>query len=73
MDEYVRVLYPEDRVVYMDGQPYGRTGQLLTVQRGTHVFDLGQPLDYRPPQQLVLVQDTSMDAPGQKEVVFEKI
>lgn len=73
MDEYVVVVYPDDRAVYLDGQPFGRTGQLLTVQRGTHTFALGLPVDYRPLQQSVLVKDTSMDADGQKKVYFEKI
>jgi hypothetical protein len=46
--EFVVITYPAPRNVFMDGMPHGVTGQLLRVQRGHHVFDLGLPHDYQP-------------------------
>lgn len=48
MDESVWVDYVVDRDVYVDGQLWGRTNELMTVETGTHTFDLGLPQTYLP-------------------------
>ncbi|MGZ5476613.1 MAG: hypothetical protein ACXW3E_12035 [Thermoanaerobaculia bacterium] len=48
MDESVWVDYVVDRDVFVDGQLCGRTNALMTVETGTHTFDLGLPQTYLP-------------------------
>ena len=48
--EFVVVRYPERRPVFIDGQEAGRTAQMLLVEEGHHVLDLGEPRDYQPDQ-----------------------
>lgn len=40
--EYVRVTYPTDRLVYVDGEKSGRTNEVPRIDAGTHIFDLGK-------------------------------
>jgi len=61
--EYVVVEYPDDRDVRMDGQVAGQTNDLLMVERGHHLFDLGEPLDYQPASVEANVQDTTPVGP----------
>jgi hypothetical protein len=70
MDEHVIVRYPTERKVFVDGKELGLTGKVLTVERGTHRFDLGQPLDYVPKFRRPKVTGTSLGEP--MEVVFEE-
>lgn len=46
--EYVVVCYPTGRNVRIDGQIAGQTNDTLMVDRGHHMFDLGEPQDYQP-------------------------
>lgn len=61
--EFVTVTFPRVRDVQMDGAPEGQTGDLIGVQRGHHIFDLGLPLDYTPPSRTEVVAGTSQDRP----------
>jgi len=49
MSEFVRVLYRRSRNVEIDNTISGTTNQVLRVEKGTHRFDLGQPVNYDPP------------------------
>ena len=40
--EFVLVTFPELRTVQMEGLELGTTGQVLPVERGTHIFDSRQ-------------------------------
>jgi len=66
--EYVIVSFPTDRLVYIDGEPNGRTNEMLRVDAGTHVFELGNLDNFQPAQRKLLVQDTSVLEP--LEVAF---
>ncbi len=57
--EYVVVRYPSDRNVRIDGQVAGRTNDTLMVDRGHHIFDLGDPHDYQPRSVEKDVQNTT--------------
>jgi hypothetical protein len=46
--EYVVISYPTNRNVRIDGQVAGKTNDTLMVERGHHLFDLGEPEDYQP-------------------------
>ena len=49
MEENVFVEYPNPpRDVFVDGARWGKTGDIITVETGTHTFDLGMPQDYMP-------------------------
>ena len=61
--EFVKVTYPEERGVDIDGAPQGRTNELVGVQRGHHIFDLGEPFDYDPPSRTVVVAGTTQTRP----------
>src|SRR5688500_1216427 len=61
--EFVLVEFPQIRRVFIDDAPQGMTGQRQAVQEGHHVFDLGEPVDYTPARQEVLVSGTSVRNP----------
>ncbi len=61
--EYVRVTYPADRVVNIDGVPGGRTNEVLRIDAGTHIFDLGETADYEPISREVKVDGTTVLVP----------
>ena len=61
--EFVVVRYPERRPVFIDGQEAGRTAQMLLVEEGHHVLDLGEPRDYRPDRLDLEVRGTSAVTP----------
>lgn len=61
--EYVIVSFPTDRLVYIDGEESGFTNEVLRVDRGTHLFELGHLQNYRPRQRTVTVADTSVLEP----------
>ena len=61
--EYVIVTFPTDRLVYIDGEENGSTNEVLRVDTGTHVFELGNLANYRPASRKVAVQDTTVLEP----------
>jgi hypothetical protein len=61
--EFVIVTFPTARPVRMDGAQQGQTGQIIGVQRGTHIFDLGRPQDYAPPTVQTVVANTTQMQP----------
>ena len=66
--EHVIVTFPTNRLVYIDGEENGYTNDVLRVDAGTHVFELGNLANYRPASRKVLVQDTTVLEP--LEVAF---
>lgn len=66
--EHVIVTFPTRRLVYIDGEQNGYTNDVLRVDAGTHVFELGNLANYRPASRKVLVQDTTVLEP--LEVAF---
>jgi hypothetical protein len=61
--EFVIVTFPTTRNVRVDGSREGQTGQIIGVQRGRHIFDLGNPRDYLPPSVEVPVFNTTPGMP----------
>jgi len=61
--EYVKVLFPTDRLVYIDGEENGNTNEVLRIEAGTHVFELGNLANYRPASRKVTVEDTTVLEP----------
>lgn len=57
--EHVRVTFPTDRLVYIDGEESGSTNEVLRVDAGTHVFELGKLANFRPASRKVMVRDTT--------------
>ena len=53
--EYVNVRFAQPRIVYIDGQESGTTNGILRIGTGTHLFDLGTPNNYQPPEIIVQV------------------
>jgi len=68
--EYVIVVFPTNRLVYIDGEKNGSTNDKFRVDTGTHTFDLGSYANYDPPSQTVVVQGTNVLEPMQ--IVFTK-
>ncbi|MGD2118664.1 MAG: hypothetical protein PVG66_09905 [Chromatiales bacterium] len=71
MDEYVKVIFPNRRVVRVDGQSAGLTNKTFQVETGQHTFDLGPKQNYKPKQRTVNVVGTMPDAP--KIITFELV
>ena len=61
--EYVKVTFPTNRLVYIDGERNGSTNDVLRIDAGTHIFELGNLDNYRPGSRKVLVQDTTVLEP----------
>ena len=57
--EYVEVRFHKVRQVNIDGNVSGETSKILRVGAGTHVFDLGSPKDYQPPEITREINDTN--------------
>jgi hypothetical protein len=68
--EYVKVTFPTRRRVYIDDEPNGYTNEVLRVDAGTHVFELGKRANYRPSSHTVTVKDTTVLEP--MEVAFSR-
>jgi hypothetical protein len=68
--EFVMVVFPTKRSVNVDGVLTGNTNENLRMEAGTHRFDLGDPADYEPVSQEVVVQGTTVLRP--MKVVFTK-
>lgn len=71
MTEFFIVPFPADRRVFVDGGPNGRTNRVQSVERGSHTFDLGEPVDYMPDAQFTSVTDTSIERP--QVIMFEPL
>jgi hypothetical protein len=61
--EYVYVNYVTGRSVRVDGKESGMTNRTLLVEKGHHIFDLGEPGDYRPASVQRVVQNTTSLSP----------
>jgi hypothetical protein len=61
--EYVVVTYLTSRKVRIDGQDAGFTNYTLMVEKGHHIFDLGEPQDYQPAYVAKTVQNTTSIGP----------
>lgn len=61
--EYVKVTYPTDRLVRIDGESSGYTNDVLRVDAGTHIFDLGPLANYSPASRQVAVSGTTVLRP----------
>lgn len=57
--EFVKVTYFRRRKVYIDGVKSGYTNKKLRVSRGTHRFDLGEPVNYQPQRRKPFVKETT--------------
>ncbi len=68
--EHVNVTFPTRRLVYIDGEQNGYTNEVLRVDAGTHVFDLGHVRNYQPASRTVRVKDTTVLEP--REIAFTK-
>ena len=69
--EYVIVTFPTDRLVYIDDEKNGSTNEVLRVDAGTHVFDLGPFANYRPASRKVTLEDTTSLEP--REIAFYRL
>jgi len=67
--EYVLVVFPRVRDVFIGGVRIGQTNVLLRLRRGQYTFDLGVPVTYRPVRKVASVVNTSAIRP--KIVQFE--
>jgi hypothetical protein len=61
--EYVKIRFPTRRLVYIDEEENGYTNEVLRIDAGTHVFELGNLANYRPASRKVTVKDTSVIEP----------
>lgn len=68
--EFLRVTYPTNRAVFIDGELGGQTNEILNVEAGTHLFDLGKFANYTPTSQKATVTGTTALKP--MVIVFQK-
>jgi len=65
-DQYVKVVFPDARSVFVDGHDAGSTNKEFQVEAGEHRFHLGEPRNYTPDVQVVTVNNT---LPGQPRTI----
>ena len=70
MTEYLVVLYPHPRKVLLNGEPKGKTDELLELEAGKYRISLEPPDDFTPPAQEIDLRNTSAMNP--REVKFEE-
>jgi hypothetical protein len=68
--EFLKLTYPTSRSVFIDGELCGRTNEVLNVEAGTHLFDLGRLTNYTPDNQKMSVAGTTALNP--MVIVFQK-
>jgi hypothetical protein len=61
--EYVVIKWSTNRKVRIDGQDAGFTNATLLVEKGHHIFDLGDPQDYLPVSVNMVVERTTSIGP----------
>lgn len=61
--EFVKVTFPTNRFVYIDGDQGGSTNEVLRIEAGTHEFNLGNLKNYDPDSQKVDVEGTTVLVP----------
>jgi hypothetical protein len=66
LDQYVKVTFPIDRLVRVDRVNAGFTNKEFQVESGEHRFDLGEPRNYTPDEQVVTVNNT---LPGHPQII----
>jgi hypothetical protein len=69
--EFAIVVFPTIRGVNVDDAPMGQTCDILRLQRGTHIFDLGFPENYSPESQRITLTGTSFERP--RAVLFTQV
>ena len=70
MPEYFKVLFPEQRDLFVDGIKMGQTQENIEIGKGTYTISLGLPRNYLPRWRRPTIKDTSFDAP--LVLTFEK-
>ncbi|MBD3898059.1 hypothetical protein IEI94_19580 [Halomonas sp. ML-15] len=63
MAEYLKVVFPERREVWLDGEPAALTQSVCQVDAGWYTVTLAPPQDFAPECQRVEVIDTLPSAP----------
>ena len=63
MIEWIVVDHARVRDVFVDGIRSGQTNQLIAVSQGTHRFDLGEPVNYKPRFRNIAVTGTTRLVP----------
>jgi len=61
--EFIKVIFPDDCPVYIDGELNGVTNDVLRVESGTHVFTLDATIAYQPPSRTLAVDGTTVLEP----------
>lgn len=71
MPQFFKVVYPEQRDVFVDGIKMGRTNRTIEIGPGTYTINLGSPRDYAPSRRRPSITGTFADVPFIVE--FEKL
>ena len=71
--EYVIVVFPDARDVFVDDgdDPVATTNAIFELEEGTHYFNLGRPLNYRPATYMCRVTGTIPGDP--MNIPFKKL
>jgi hypothetical protein len=71
--EYIIVEFPDTRDVFVDDSDdsVASTNEMFQLEEGTHYFNLGQPVDYRPATDWAKVTGTIPANP--MKIVFTKV
>ncbi|APX92495.1 hypothetical protein BWR19_05820 [Halomonas sp. 1513] len=63
MAEYLKVVFPQRREVWIDGEPAAWTQSVCQVDAGWYTLTLAPPQDFAPESQRVEIVDTLPSAP----------
>jgi hypothetical protein len=68
--EHVKIHFPTDRLVYVDGKKRATTNKTFRLGEGTHRFDLGPLRNYTPDEFVEDVSGTTAETP--LELTFKR-
>jgi len=71
--EYLRIRFPKDRPVLVNGNPSGRTNIVIEIEAGTHTISLAPPPDFRPTEITVVLEPNQTSPLDPREVTFETV
>ncbi len=57
--EYMKIVFPEDRPVFVDGKETSKTNTRFRTEEGTHTIKMGDPQNYTPRWRRPTVTGTS--------------
>lgn len=71
--EYLKVNFPKERGVLVNGNQSGKTNLVIEIEAGTHTISLAPPPDFSPREINVILEPNQTSPLSPQEVTFETV